>query len=270
MRQDNRSASFVCLSRPVVCLNGAHALCLDTLAARGCFYGLFASFRLCWSCSPGFARHSALKRDTRLRALRLPDFSNLFSSHELCRKPEVALALLPQTAVDRLLRPGTEVARRPRQRYWDVAAFAAVAVGSVVLLGFADWPRPDRTLEFSGLTVAAILVSALARPQSTTKDWASMPPSFVVDFASLLLLGAHATLLVVVAGMVAHRLTDPHPTPPRRMVLNATTAMIATLVAGIAHQALGGTTGQLAWPWHGVPIAAAVVAYCFMTSASAG
>ena len=62
-----------------------------------------------------------------------------------------------------------------------------VAIGAGVLLGFAGWPQPHRTLEFSGLILAAILTSALAMQQSTTQDWATMPPSFVIDFTSLLL-----------------------------------------------------------------------------------
>ena len=37
-----------------------------------------------------------------------------------------------------------------------------------------------------------------------------MPPSFVVDFGSLLLLGPNATLLVATAGTVTQGLTDPH------------------------------------------------------------
>ena len=35
-----------------------------------------------------------------------------------------------------------------------------------------------------------------------------MPPSFVVDFTSLLLLGPDATMLVATAGTVTQRLTD--------------------------------------------------------------
>src|SRR5229473_1439831 len=53
------------------------------------------------------------------------------------------------------------------------------------------------------------------------------------------------------------------------MLLNAATVMIATQAAGLAHRALGGTMGHFAWPWQGVPIAAAVVGYCFVKSASA-
>jgi len=125
-------------------------------------------------------------------------------------------------------------------------------------------------LEFSGLILAAILTSALAMPQSTTQDWATMPPSFVIDFTSLLLLGPHATMLVATAGTVTQGLTDSQGShPPRRMLLNAATIMMATQAAGLAHRALGGTMGHFMWPGQGVPIAVAVVMYCFVKSASA-
>jgi diguanylate cyclase (GGDEF)-like protein/PAS domain S-box-containing protein len=158
---------------------------------------------------------------------------------------------------------------RSRPRRSDVVAFAAIATGAAVLLGLAGWPEPHRTLEFCGLILAAIATSALAKQQSTT-DWATIPPSFIVDFTSLLLLGPHATMLVATAGTVTQGLTDSQRLHPlRRMLLNAATVLAATQAAGLAHRALGGTMAHFTWPWQGVPIAAAVVAYCFVKSASA-
>src|ERR1700730_18527466 len=133
-----------------------------------------------------------------------------------------------------------------------VVGFAAIAIGAGVLLGFADWPQPHRTLEFSGLILAAILTSALALQQSTTKDWATMPPSFVIDFTSLLLLGPHATMLVAIAGTVTQRLTDSQRSErSRRMLWNAATVMGAAQAAGFAHRALGGTMSHFLWPGQG-------------------
>jgi diguanylate cyclase (GGDEF)-like protein/PAS domain S-box-containing protein len=139
-----------------------------------------------------------------------------------------------------------------------------------VLLGFAGWPQPHRILEFSGLILAAILASAVAMPQSTTKDWATMPLSFVIDFTSLLLFGPNATMFVATAGTVTQRLTDsPLSHPHRRIVVNVATVAAATQAAGFAHRALGGTMGHFTWPGQGVPIAAAVIVYCFVKSVSA-
>src|SRR5258706_1611402 len=155
----------------------------------------------------------------------------------------------------------------PRQS--RVFAFAAIAIGVGLLLGFAGWPQPDQPLELSGLILAAILISALAR-HSATDDRATMPLSFVIDFASLLLLGPNATMLVATTGTVTQGLADSERSHPyRRMLMNVATLMAATQAAGLAHRALGGTIGDFMWPWQGVPLAAAVVGYCFVTIASA-
>src|SRR5262249_51122210 len=150
-----------------------------------------------------------------------------------------------------------------------VVAFAAFAIGAGLFLGFAGWPQPHRTFEFSGLILAAILTSALSMP-SVTKDWPTMPPSFVIDFISLLFLGPSAALLCVGVRLITERLTDSHRTRSVRQVLvNAAAEILAIQAAGLAHKSLGGTLGQFAWPQQGVPIAAAVLGYCFVKSASA-
>ena len=157
-----------------------------------------------------------------------------------------------------------------RPRRWGVVAFAAIAIGAGVLLGFAGWPLPELALEFFGLTLAAILTAALTMRQSTTKDWATVPASFVIDFISLLLLGPNLTMLVAMAGTLTQRLTDSDRSdPPRRTLVNAAALMAAIQAAGFAHRALGGTLGHFMWPGQGVPIAAAILVYCFVKSAAA-
>jgi diguanylate cyclase (GGDEF)-like protein/PAS domain S-box-containing protein len=125
---------------------------------------------------------------------------------------------------------------------------------------------PHGFLEFCGLILAAILSSTFGRRQSSAGDRASMRSSFVIDFTSLLLFGPHATMLVAAAGTVAQDLADSRR--PRRYsatLSNVVTLMAATQAAGLAYWALGGTLGRFTWPSQGVPIAAAVVAYCFVT-----
>src|SRR5712692_263016 len=117
-------------------------------------------------------------------------------------------------------------------RHSGVVAFAAIAIGAGMLLGFAGWPQPHGAVEFSSLILAAILTSAVTMQQLTTEeDQAAMPPSFVINFTSLLLLGPTATMLVATAGTVTQGLADSqrsHPT--RRMLLNAAIVIVATQV----------------------------------------
>ena len=155
-------------------------------------------------------------------------------------------------------------------RYSHLVIFAAAVLGAEILLGLTGWPQPHRILEFSGVTLAAILTSALAIRPETADDRGIMPPSFVVDFSALLLFGANAALFVATTGAITRWLADRERSRPvRRTLLNAVIVMIATQAAGLAHQALGGVTANYVWPWQGVPIAAAVVAYCLVKSTSA-
>jgi diguanylate cyclase (GGDEF)-like protein/PAS domain S-box-containing protein len=138
-----------------------------------------------------------------------------------------------------------------------------------MLLGFAGWLPPHRTLEFCGLILAAILTGTLASRRAAAENRAA-PVSFVIDFTSLLLFGPHATMLVAGAGIVTQRLADPERShPPPQVLVNALTVMAATQAAGLAHRALGGTLGHFIWPSQGVSIAAAIVAYCCVKTISA-
>ena len=97
-----------------------------------------------------------------------------------------------------------------------------------------------------------------------------MPPSFIIDFVSLLLLGPHATTLVATAGTVTNGLTDSDRSQPiRRTVLNTAIVIVAIQASGYAYAALTAATDLFTvWPGEGLPIAAAVIAYCFVKSVS--
>jgi diguanylate cyclase (GGDEF)-like protein/PAS domain S-box-containing protein len=143
-------------------------------------------------------------------------------------------------------------------------AFAALAIAAATLLGFAGWPQAERTLEFTGLILAAMLTAAFAMRCSSADELSSRPLSFVVNFTSLLMFGPHATMLVATAGTVTRGLTGCFP--PARTLLNVATVLVATQVAGVVHRILGGTMGDFVWPWQAAPIAAAAAAYCFAVS----
>jgi diguanylate cyclase (GGDEF)-like protein/PAS domain S-box-containing protein len=152
-----------------------------------------------------------------------------------------------------------------------VLAISAVAIGVAVFLGMAGWPQPLRTLEFSGLVLAALLTSALAMQHVTAKDSAAMPPSFVVDLTTLLLLGPQAMMFVAAAGAIMQAVTDrEYLHRIRRAIINTVTVIAAAQAAGLAHQELGGTVGTFSWPGQELPIALAVLAYCVVKSLSAG
>jgi diguanylate cyclase (GGDEF)-like protein/PAS domain S-box-containing protein len=122
------------------------------------------------------------------------------------------------------------------------------------------------TLECAALMLAAGLVSAASfgRPGGRHD---LMPPSFVVTFSALLLLGVDAAMLVAGIGAATPRWKSAERGHPvARVLADACVAVIATRVAGLAYATLGGTASHFDWPWQSAPIAAAVVGYHLVES----
>jgi diguanylate cyclase (GGDEF)-like protein/PAS domain S-box-containing protein len=88
-----------------------------------------------------------------------------------------------------------------------------------------------------------------------------MPASFVFEFTSLIIFGAHATVVVAVAAAIARAVGDLRWRNDLRTLLTLVTVAAATEAAGYVHLALGGTLGQFRWPFEAVPIAGAVGTY---------
>src|SRR4051812_29167404 len=155
-------------------------------------------------------------------------------------------------------------------QHWRLVIFAAIATGAATALGLAGWPQPDRTREFAALIASAVLISAFARQSFTAEARGVMAPSFLVDFSALCLLGGDAALVTAAAGVTTRFLLDAARTRPRRaMLLQAATVMASTEAAALTYRALAGDPAAMTWPWHGLPIAGAVVAYCTIKSVSA-
>ena len=121
-----------------------------------------------------------------------------------------------------------------------VVLSTAVAIGVGVLVAFRGWPLPAWTLELSGLMLAAILTAAPAMEHSTAKDWATMPPSFVVVFASLLAVQRDARRSRRDGFRKADGLTAPQPL--LRTLVNAATVLVVIEAAARTP----GTRGTLA------------------------
>ncbi len=150
-------------------------------------------------------------------------------------------------------------------RALSLAAIAAVA-GSLV--GAAAVPhRPHAAATLAVLMLSGVL-GAFFDPAAGADERDLPPLSFIVDFASLLLFGPATTLLVAAAGTATYALTErPRAQAIRRLIANLAATSGATLAAGMTLSSLGGAREPVAWPWRGVPVAAAVVAYCLVKHA---
>lgn len=152
-----------------------------------------------------------------------------------------------------------------------VLALAVAGIGGgLFLLRLADWPPSAQALSFAVLMLAAVASATFDQNPPTTRDRATAP-SFVIDFASLLLFGAPAMTIVATTGSLARVLSDsPRSHLFRRALVHAACGVAAAQAAGFAHARLGGTLGAFAWPWQAVPIAAAVLLYCGVRGAFDG
>ena len=137
--------------------------------------------------------------------------------------------------------------------------FAALAVGFAAVLAWTGWPAPNRVFDFPGLMIAGLGASfiTLRRPSSTIV----VQPSFVVELASLLLLGANAATLVAAAGLVMERLTKTRQSAIVTLVRVAGAAA-GLQIGGVLHRGLHGSAGDFSWPAQALPIVAATLIYC--------
>jgi diguanylate cyclase (GGDEF)-like protein/PAS domain S-box-containing protein len=144
-------------------------------------------------------------------------------------------------------------------------AGAALAVGFGPILALAAWSESYWTFGFVGLVLLATLSPALD-PRPIAEERAS-PLSLVLDLIALLLFGPMAMTLVATIESVMHGLRRSGVSV--RLLVNLSTAVLATQAAGLAFVALGGSTYRLAWPGDGLPIATAILTYCVITMAVA-
>jgi len=142
----------------------------------------------------------------------------------------------------------------PRHVSMYLAIGMALAGG--LFLGLASWPPSPSAVEFAGLVLATILLSTF--DERRVHDSTTMPLSFVIDCAALLLMGPAAATLVSTVGIVAHQSDE---SPVDHLIAKVITVIAATGAAGIAHVALGGTAGDFHWPRQALPIGAAVIVY---------
>lgn len=145
---------------------------------------------------------------------------------------------------------------------------AAVAVPVAVWLSS---PLGISPLELAGLTLVAMLASALAARPVSTRELDRMEASFVVDLTTFMLLGLPAAMWVAAAGEVARGLAARGGwSGAWRTLAGVATSLLALEGAGAVYLALGGTLRYLDWPWMALPLAGAVLSYCVVRTAIAG
>ena len=171
--------------------------------------------------------------------------SAAFATPVICANASAAPCAQP-TTLARLLRRCVAVGRRV-----EVTAVTATAIAAGLLLGYAGWLEPHRPIEFAALILIAILLSVFGAQPSPAEDRATMPPSFVIEFTSLLLSGWSDSTRAG-AGTTACNCRPERPLRPANLV-----SMVTVLLQRsgcLAPRMLVGST-QLHMAVAGVPIA---------------
>ncbi len=152
------------------------------------------------------------------------------------------------------------------------AIVALLTAAGLYLQGLSPWAAQGAVamMAFAAVAVANGLFTALEPEPSVVDAGSLMRLPFVGALTALLFLGPTAMTLVAVVATLAQLATNPPLTHRlRRSVIDIVTAAAATQGAALAHTILGGSTAPLQWPWQGIPLAGAVLAYCFVTTAVA-
>jgi diguanylate cyclase (GGDEF)-like protein/PAS domain S-box-containing protein len=142
-----------------------------------------------------------------------------------------------------------------------------IGLAAVLLCGFGQLPRRDQLPTFFLLTFATVLTSTFKLRLPTTKNRATMSVSFVIDFASLLLIGPHKTMLIAAMGAVSQStLRVAHRNPPHRVLFNVSVLVITVQAAGVIYRVAGGNLAPLEWPTDAAAIVAAVSTFFLVNS----
>jgi len=158
-----------------------------------------------------------------------------------------------------------------RPPHSSVFVLAAAALAVPLALYAAGRPDAPRALEIAGFAVAALLASAVNVRPSSTSELDDMRSSFVLDFATLILLGPPAATVVAASGEIASGLGPSGGWRRASRVLVATATSLGALhTAGAVFVGLGGTIGHFEWLRVTAPLAGAVVAYCVVRTVVAG
>ncbi len=152
---------------------------------------------------------------------------------------------------------------------------ARLYVGSVIAIGAAlvVWLGPKATFDDPLLFLALLALSAITSAFKVSlpldRSGSTMSVSYAVDFAALLMLGPHETMLVAVTSawsQCTFRMKAPNPV--YRTAFSMACLAITVEAAGLAYAWLGGVPGQLAPTVAGIArplVGAATVYFIFNT-----
>ncbi|OFW18724.1 MAG: hypothetical protein A3H97_17845 [Acidobacteria bacterium RIFCSPLOWO2_02_FULL_65_29] len=144
---------------------------------------------------------------------------------------------------------------------------AVVAAGGLLLAAGAPHIAFDRPALFIGLLVLAAASAALKVTLPLTTSGSTMSVSYAVDFASLLLLGPHETMLVAAGSACAQcHLNRKDRNPIHRTLFSMASLIITVQGAGLAYRLLSVPESGDPWTAMARPLVGAATAYFLLNT----
>ena len=150
---------------------------------------------------------------------------------------------------------------------------ARVYVSTVVVLGtamfFVYLPQVqiDQPLLLLGLLLLSSMSAALKVYLPLTTGGSTMSVSYAVDFASLLLLGPHATMFVAAGSAIAQcNLNKKERNPVYRTLFSVASLVITVQGAGLAFRLLGGSGSAMPFTALARPLVGAATVYFLLNT----
>ncbi|HXW06131.1 MAG TPA: HD domain-containing phosphohydrolase [Vicinamibacterales bacterium] len=141
---------------------------------------------------------------------------------------------------------------------------SVITAGAVLLAVFfpVDALEPDGLWLFLLMLVLSSATSVFKVNLPLARSGSTMSVSYAVDFASLLLLGPHETMIVAAASAYTQctfRIKEPNPV--HRTLFSMACLIVTVQAAGTAYILLGGTPGRIAFASLPKPLVGAATTY---------
>jgi diguanylate cyclase (GGDEF)-like protein/putative nucleotidyltransferase with HDIG domain len=145
---------------------------------------------------------------------------------------------------------------------------AVIMAGSAVFALSVRTATFDQPMLFIALLVLSPLTAALKVYLPLTNGGSTLSVSYAIDFASLLLLGPHETMLVAAAGATSQcHLNTKHENPPYKTVFSVASLILTVRSAALVFETLGGRYGPMPFEDLLSPLVGAATVYFLVNTA---
>ena len=144
---------------------------------------------------------------------------------------------------------------------------AVIAIGLALLAVCLPAAKFDQPVLFLALLVLSSMSASLKVSLPLTTGGSTMSVSYAVDFASLLLLGPHATMLVAAGSAFSQcHLNNKERNPVYRTLFSVASLVITVQATGLAFHLLGGAATQMSLTALARPLVAAATVYFLLNT----